>query len=206
MIQDRAGATLREITLLNPGRQESAERASHAELAAFTALVDRNSTFLYRIAWSLLRNAHYAEDAVNDCLLKLFRTGGWKRSTDEKAFLARSCWRSALNRLPRHSVTYVEASDASLAPTGTTPESQAISSAEHERLHRLIDALPLQLREPLILAGFEELNSREIAVILKIPEGTVRTRIKRARDELRRRWQNQDQLPIHPRKEHADER
>ena len=197
---------MREMTLPKLGRQESTDEASYADLAAFTALVERNSTFLYRIAWSLLRNPHDAEDAVNECLLKLFRTGGWKETKDEKAFLARSCWRSALDRLPRHGVNYIEATDASVAPTMVTPESQAISSADHERLHCLIDALPLQLREPLILAGFEELNSREIAVILRIPEGTVRTRLKRARDELRRRWQNQDQLSIRPRKEHADER
>ena len=194
------------MTLPKLRRQESTDEASYADLAAFTALVERNSIFLYRIAWSLLRNRHDAEDAVNECLLKLFRTGGWKGITDEKAFLARCCWRSALDRLPRHELTFVEATDEFLAPTMATPESDAISSAEHERIHRLVDALPLQLREPLILAGFEELNSREIAVILRIPEGTVRTRLKRARDELRRRWQNQDQLSIRSRKEHADER
>ena len=53
------------------------------------------------------------------------------------------------------------------------------------RVHRLIDALPEELRQPLALSTVQELNSREIAAILDIPEGTVRTRLMRARQLLK---------------------
>jgi RNA polymerase sigma-70 factor (ECF subfamily) len=51
----------------------------------------------------------------------------------------------------------------------------------------MIDALPEELRLPLILSAGDELNSREIGQVLGIPEGTVRTRLQRARDLLRRK-------------------
>ena len=54
-------------------------------------------------------------------------------------------------------------------------------------VHSMIDALPEELRLPLVLSAFNELNSREIGGILGIPEGTVRTRLQRARQMLRQK-------------------
>ena len=51
----------------------------------------------------------------------------------------------------------------------------------------MIDALPEELRQPLALSGVEELSSREIAKVMGIPEGTVRTRLARARQILRQK-------------------
>jgi RNA polymerase sigma-70 factor (ECF subfamily) len=56
----------------------------------------------------------------------------------------------------------------------------------------MIDALPEELRVPLVLSAFEELNSREIGRVLSIPEGTARTRIQRARQLLRQKLEAQD--------------
>ena len=56
-------------------------------------------------------------------------------------------------------------------------------------LHRLIDALPEELRQPLVLSAIEEMTSREVAEAMGIPEGTVRTRVMRARAELKRRFE-----------------
>ena len=54
-------------------------------------------------------------------------------------------------------------------------------------VHSMIDALPEELRLPLVLSAFDELNSREIGRVLGIPEGTVRTRLQRARQVLRQK-------------------
>jgi RNA polymerase sigma-70 factor (ECF subfamily) len=53
----------------------------------------------------------------------------------------------------------------------------------------MIDALPEELRQVLVLSAIEELNSREIAALLGIPEGTVRTRMMRAREALKRQFE-----------------
>ena len=64
-----------------------------------------------------------------------------------------------------------------------------VGHGERELLRRLIDALPEELRQPLVLCAIEEMTSREVAVAMGIPEGTVRTRVMRARAELKRRFE-----------------
>ena len=76
--------------------------------------------------------------------------------------------------------------DADATPSQTaSPEEQAMSADTTAALHRLIDALPEELRQPLVLAGIDEMTSREIAAVLGLPEGTVRTRLMRARQLLK---------------------
>ena len=53
------------------------------------ALVHRQSRFVFRIAYALLRNTHDAEDVVQETFLKLYSSGAWEQMNDERAFLAR---------------------------------------------------------------------------------------------------------------------
>jgi RNA polymerase sigma-70 factor (ECF subfamily) len=59
------------------------------EDANFTALVQRQSRFVFRVAYAVLLNSHDAEDAVQETFLKLFRNRGWQHVDNERAFLAR---------------------------------------------------------------------------------------------------------------------
>jgi RNA polymerase sigma-70 factor (ECF subfamily) len=165
--------------------------------AEFTALVQRQSRFVFRVAYGVLLNAHDAEDAVQETFLKLYRNGGWQRAENERAFLARVAWRVAVDRR-RASKPENSISDADLAPGPAIdfaspqpgPEQAVLAANQHALVHAMIDALPEELRLPLVLSGSEELNSRQIAGILDIPEGTVRTRLQRARQVLRERLAN----------------
>jgi RNA polymerase sigma-70 factor (ECF subfamily) len=71
-----------------------------------------------------------------------------------------------------------------------SPEDAMVSADWSAAVHRLVDALPEELRQPLALAAVEELNSREIAQVMGIAEGTVRTRIMRARQMLKQKLEN----------------
>ena len=148
----------------------------------FAALVERQSRFAFRVAYALLRNPHDAEDVVQETFLKLYRTGAWQAIQDEKAFLARAAWRMALDKLPRR---HHQQPDEDAPSSGANPEQAAIARDQHAAIHRLVDALPEDLRQPLALSTVEELNSREIAAVMGLPEGTVRTRLMRARQILR---------------------
>ena len=64
----------------------------------FARIAEEHGPFLYRVAYSLLRHAQDAEDAVQDALLKLYRGESWRGMQDERAFLARVVWRAALDR------------------------------------------------------------------------------------------------------------
>ena len=183
--------------------------------AEFTALVERQSRFVFRMAYAVLLNAHDAEDAVQETFLKLFRNRGWQQAENERAFLARVAWRVSVDMRRRSTSTVAHLVDAgsglrsgSYFPTlpansagrmghpgddgfGASPlpdpEEALVTSNEQAFVHSMIDALPEELRVPLVLSTFQELNSREIGCALGVPEGTVRTRLLRARQILRQK-------------------
>ena len=160
------------------------------EDAEFAELVERQWRFVFRVVYAVLLNSHDAEDAVQETFLKLYRNRGWHKIENERAFLARVAWRVAIDRspssvrgsVPGTSESLVDSADPeSLEPD---PEEVLILAADHALIHSMIDALPEVLRVPLVLSSYEELNSRQIGRILGIPEGTVRTRLQRARQLL----------------------
>jgi RNA polymerase sigma-70 factor (ECF subfamily) len=162
-----------------------AEKAQVADKAErFAALVSKHSSFVFRIAFTILRNVHDSEDALQETFFRLYRGGAWERIKDERAFLARMTWRIAVDMLPRkrHGDT-----DRDLASDAIGAEESMIVSEKHTAVHRLMDSLPEELRQPLALSTVEELSSRQIAQMMGIPEGTVRTRISRARQLLRQK-------------------
>jgi len=173
------------------------------EEADFTAFVQRQSRFVFRVAYAVLLNSHDAEDAVQETFLKLHRNGRWQHLDNERAFLARVAWRLAVDRRPPASrtpaLTIDSGSDSNRVDDSPSPdpgpERTLLFASQHATVHRLIDALPEELRLPLVLSAFDELNSREIAGILGIPEGTARTRLQRARQVLRQKLANLEAQP-----------
>ena len=110
---------------------------------------------------------------------------------DEKAFLARTVWRAGLDlaaRRQRAAGSMDEAAERELVWDGRSPEQNAVDGDDRALLRRLIDGLPEELRQALVLSAIEEMTSREVAAAMGIPEGTVRTRVMRARAELKRRF------------------
>jgi RNA polymerase sigma-70 factor, ECF subfamily len=159
--------------------------------AEFTALVHRQSRFVFRVAYAVLLNSHDAEDAVQETFLKLYRHRGWEQAENERAYLARVAWREAVDLRPRRSqpsVSSAEPLEAEETPSlQPGPEQTLLSANQDSMIHAMIDALPEELRVPLALSAFNELRSPEIGTILGIPEGTVRTRLQRARQILRQK-------------------
>lgn len=158
--------------------------------AEFTALVERQSRFVFRVAYAVLLNAHDAEDAAQETFLKLYRNGGWRHAENERAFLARAAWRVAvdLRAGAAHRPAASSAADVAeleIPSMRPNPEQATENTHRHALIHALVDALPEELRVPLVLSAFDELNSRQIGEVLSIPEGTVRTRLMRARQLLR---------------------
>jgi RNA polymerase sigma-70 factor (ECF subfamily) len=150
----------------------------------FAELVERQSRFVFRVAYALLRNTHDSEDVVQETFLKLYRAGAWEALQNERAFLARAAWRLAVDKLrkARH-----EPLNPETAQRGANPEDAAVTADWNAAVERLMNALPPELRQPLALATLDELSSREIAEVMGIAEGTVRTRILRARQILKQK-------------------
>jgi RNA polymerase sigma-70 factor (ECF subfamily) len=163
------------------------------EDAEFTALVHRQSRFVFRVAYAILRNSHNAEDAAQETFLKLYLNRGWQQVDNERAFLARVTWRVALDKIDKagrqpQPASQDESDAADELPSSRPgPETVVLQANQHAMVHAMIDALPEELRQPLALSAVDELNSSEIGQILGIPEGTVRTRLQRARQVLRQK-------------------
>jgi RNA polymerase sigma-70 factor (ECF subfamily) len=157
-------------------RVETASRDSR-----FAALVEQQSRFVFQVAWSVLRNAHDAEDVAQETFLKIYRADDWEGIANDRAYLARVAWRLAIDRL---SARRPKLAIEERAPE-PDPERAAIAADWNAIVQRLIDALPEELRQPLALSAIDELSSVEIGKAMGLPEGTVRTRIQRARRILK---------------------
>jgi RNA polymerase sigma-70 factor, ECF subfamily len=160
--------------------------------ARFAEMAERHAQFMFRVAYGLLRSVQDAEDAVQEALLKLYRSDAWLRMEDERAFLARTVWRVGLDvvaRRPKSTEPLDDEVGREFAAVGESAEQSLVGHGERELLRRLIDMLPEEMRQTLVLSAIEEMTSREVAVAMGIPEGTVRTRVMRARAELKRKFE-----------------
>jgi RNA polymerase sigma-70 factor (ECF subfamily) len=151
--------------------------------------VREHARFVYRVAYAVLRNHHDAEDAAQEAFFRFWRRRKhWPGIRDRRAWLARTAWRVALDRRKRASeVSLEEAAEAvrQLRAGGSSADEIAAQAQMHGLLERLIATLPQELRDALVLSTVEEMTSAEISEVLSIPEGSVRTRLLRARGLLR---------------------
>jgi RNA polymerase sigma-70 factor, ECF subfamily len=159
------------------------------------ALVAEHMLMVFRISWSILRNHHDAEDAVQECFLRVLKFQGRMHEVrNPKTWLARIAWTTALDRRSHRTVVSGGFTDKQFLgeealadlPDLAIPIDREIAGREMQHiLERLIAALPSELREPLELSTVQELNSTEIAEIMNIPAESVRTRLLRARQILK---------------------
>jgi len=155
--------------------------------AAVAALVDEYASTLYRVAYSVLRNAADAEDAVQEAFIRVLRhreTLGEVR--DHRVWLIRIVWNVVLDR-KRRVKCRPETDDVSelarvLPSDGLSAEEIASAAEHHARVLACVEQLPAKEREVLHLSAFEELSSVEIASVLGISESSVRSRLFRARN------------------------
>ncbi len=160
---------------------------AQAEEATLEALVSQYASALYRVAYSVLRNAADAEDAVQEAFLRVLR----HRDTldevrDQRVWLIRIVWNIVLDR-KRRAKTRPETDDVGelarvLPSAGLTAEQFAAAAQHHAHVLSCVDKLPTKERQVLTLSAFEELSSVEIAGVLGITESSVRSRLFRARN------------------------
>lgn len=158
----------------------------------FAEMAERQARFMFRVAHGLLRSVQDSEDAVQEALLKLYRSDGWLRMEDERAFLARTVYRTGLDVIARRqkATRQMDAEvQRELVWEGRSPEQNAVDGDDRALLRTLIDGLSAEFRQALVLSAIDEMTSREVAAAMGIPEGTVRTRVMRARTELKRRFE-----------------
>lgn len=162
--------------------QETSVLDGTDEFANLELAVRQHARFVFKVAYGVLRNSHDAEDVVQEVFLRVHQKGT-ADVRDLPAWLATMAFRLAIDRKRKPETLDI----AEFGPSTNTPDAEhtAIHRQQIDRVHRLIAALPEDLRYPLVLSALEELNSRQIGEILSIPESSVRGRILRARQILK---------------------
>lgn len=194
------------MPLTSPDEVLDADSALAAQIArrdqaAFETLMRRHNGRLYRVARGILRNDADAEDALQDAYLDAFRhIDGFHGASTLITWLTRIVINRSLMRLrgdKRHAVVvpfaHARGEDSRDTPENEMEDARADSPADatlraemRRTLERRIDELPSVFRTVFIMREVEEMSADEVAECLGIPVATVRTRLFRARAQLRK--------------------
>ena len=148
---------------------EKAEFADRARMAAGK---------MYHVTCAYLRNESDREDAIQDALLRAWQKKSGLR--DERYF---ETW---LIRILIHVCTDMAKRQRRMIPTDTLPDQpEAPKDIENIALREMIDALEPNLRILVVLCYVEGYELKEAAAMLRLPVGTVKSRLSRARNQLR---------------------
>jgi len=156
---------------------------------------------LYRTALRMTRNAADAEDLVQETYLRAFRSlHQFTEGTNLRAWLFRILTNTYINeyrrrqRRPTNSslddieefYLYDHLIESGVQPSVERPEDIVLSRLSVDRVIGVIDELPEEFRQVVLLADVEGFSYRDIASIVEIPIGTVMSRLYRARRRLQR--------------------
>lgn len=162
----------------------SLEREFHERLAEW-------ATLAFRVALGVLRDRTEAEDVAQESLLRAYRN--FHRLRDRATFrswLVRIAWRTAIDhrraqkRREHHEEDAAQDSVRETRYVSQNAEEIAASREFERRLREELDALPEKLRIVMVMAAVEGYDTREVAQLLQLPEGTVKSRLRLARKRL----------------------
>ena len=172
---------------------ELLRESQQGDETAFRELVDRHASGLFRLGLALVGNTADAEDIVQETFLAAIQSmGAFRRRSSVKTWLYRilskraaRCHRTRLRHAA--STLYEDAEESALAIGGRARSS--VSGATDTRLDvtEILEGLSTDHRQVIVLRELEGLAYAEIAELLRLPLGTVESRIARARKELRKR-------------------
>lgn len=177
-------------------------RCIAGDSSAWEELVERHHRRIYNICYRFAGSADDAQDLTQEVFIKIYRTLG-SFDTERGAFMT---WVTTMTRnlLVDHfrktkqdrmtdslDAAPSEHEDAlplseQIRDQSATPDARAQSSEVSEAVHQALQKLSPDLREAVILRDLQDMDYREIATVLKVPEGTVKSRINRGRAELAR--------------------
>lgn len=160
--------------------------------AQFEAEALRHLDSLYGFALKLSRSRDDAEDLVSDALLRAFeRWQQYQLGTNIRAWLFTILYHVFVSRTRRVDAREVHAADddwtMSKVVGEADPEARYYDSFLDEEVVRAIDELPEEYRMAVVLSDLQELRYAEIAQVLGVPEGTVKSRLFRGRRLLKRK-------------------
>jgi RNA polymerase sigma-70 factor (ECF subfamily) len=168
-----------------------AAQASAGDRRAFGDLVRRHQDGVFGFVFRMVGSRDEAMDLTQDSFLKAWQAlPGWRPEARFRTWLLQIARNASLDVLRRRSLaTFVPIDEALELPgAGPTPETQAVMMQDLRLLEAALLRLQPDHREVLLLRELEGLSYEEIASVLGVAEGTVKSRIGRARAALLNAW------------------
>ena len=152
--------------------------------AEFDQMVDEHGPTMYRMAYRMVGDRHEAEDVVQEAFRSAWKSRQrYESGRGQRAWLASILRRRVVDRWRKHPQPSVVAGDTPL-DVEVEAEDPLVNEYTDEMQHAL-GQLPNELRESLLLVVVGELTHQEAANLLKVPLGTVLSRVSRARRRMR---------------------
>ncbi len=153
---------------------------------AFATLVERYDRAVYHLAYRTLRDVEEARDVAQEAFFKAYRSlRTFKPGAKFSTWLFAITYHACCDRLSRRKRFSNEELPERADPSAG-PENTAIAHDEAERLRQAIAALPEKYRTVITLYHLQGQQYDEIANVLGVPMGTVKTHLFRAKEQLRR--------------------
>ncbi len=169
-------------------------KAARGDEAAFLLLYERHRTPVFRFACRMLGSPQQAEDVTQECFLSILRRPEAFRAerASLRTYLCASARHLALKLLrKRGQETMVDdppddAADPSAGPRLGDPLQSVLDDEAAGAVRRAVEALPPLQREAVVLFEYQEMSLADIAAACEVDVGTVKSRLHRARERLRR--------------------
>lgn len=166
--------------------------AKAGNLDAFEGLMCVYQPMVYRLVLSLSHNTDDAEDAMQETMLRAFRSiRAFRGESSFKTWLCRIAINTSRNWIRKESRAsasrFAEFVPAFLPDTSDQPDKVVAASEEKKILSEALLSLPDHYREVVVLRHYQDLSYQDISDILKVPVGTVKSRLAQARYILARK-------------------
>ena len=167
----------------------------------FSRLIDNYKNMVYNLAYRMSSNSHEAEDISQEAFLRAYQSlARFNPSYKFSTWLYQITLNIIRDRFKKKELNYVsldapvETDDSEFFPQPVdltnNPEQIIAQKEDAQAIQQAILSLPLKYREVIVLRHLQDLSYIEIANILKIPSGTVKIRLYRAREQLKKILEN----------------
>jgi RNA polymerase sigma-70 factor, ECF subfamily len=179
-----------QMDALATGFSSDAVRRGSALDREFEQRIADSPKLAYRVALAVLRNTAEAEDVAQEAMLRAFRSFHRLRDRERfRAWLVRMAWRLSLDRI-RAARRRERREQLAVRDTLTARVEDVAASQEFDsQVAAALDSLPEKLRIVIVLAAIEGHNTAEVAKLLYLPEGTVKSRLFKARKKMAEKLQ-----------------
>ena len=165
------------------------QRVREGDDDAFTEIVDRYKDSLTNYLTHLVRSRERAEEVAQDAFVRLYRNAAkYKEQERLGPYLFRIATNLVVTEMRRQKrwSLLLPRLQSSVHVSAPSADTSLLTDEIHRQVHAALERLPIKYRAPLVLFEIEEWSYEEIARTLELPSGTVKSRISRARELMRK--------------------